>query len=257
MSIFAQAYKSLYSPKDIAKFRFQGIGKTILYVFLLTLLSILPAGYYFSKSFTEGVASLSEAFHNDLPEFTIKNGELLLDSDKPIMQEHEDFTVIFDSTGEITPEYVEQEDFAVAFLKNSLVFTAGSQSQNLEYNTFGDITITDKKIQSFISDFQSSLPIVLGLFIVLMYLLASFMKFIQVTLLALIGILLKNMLGRKIRYPQLWIMSAYSITLATIFFMLMDLFTILVPSEFLVSWFVSIMVLYLAIKETPQPKSSQ
>ncbi len=45
VSIFTLFYKSLYNPKEIAKFRFLGIGKTILYVFSLILLSSLPGIY--------------------------------------------------------------------------------------------------------------------------------------------------------------------------------------------------------------------
>ncbi|XYJ24178.1 DUF1189 family protein [Bacillus velezensis] len=38
LNIFTALLKSTYSPADIAKTRFQGIGKAILYVFLLSVL---------------------------------------------------------------------------------------------------------------------------------------------------------------------------------------------------------------------------
>ncbi|HEY4551696.1 MAG TPA: DUF1189 family protein [Bacillaceae bacterium] len=41
-SLFTLFYKSLYSPKEIAKFRFLGIGKIIQYIFLLMLFSAVP-----------------------------------------------------------------------------------------------------------------------------------------------------------------------------------------------------------------------
>ena len=44
MNIFKQLIVSLYSPKDIAKFHQQGIGKTILFVFFLTLISVPTHG---------------------------------------------------------------------------------------------------------------------------------------------------------------------------------------------------------------------
>ncbi|MBS4199677.1 DUF1189 family protein [Bacillus sp. FJAT-49732] len=44
-SIFTIFLKSLYSFKDIAKFRFLGIGKTIKYTFFLVLLYFLPSLY--------------------------------------------------------------------------------------------------------------------------------------------------------------------------------------------------------------------
>ena len=67
MNIFKQFYKSMYSPKDIAVFRFQGIGKTILYVFFLTLLSLIPAIYYLSSSPISGVDTIQSSLKNELP----------------------------------------------------------------------------------------------------------------------------------------------------------------------------------------------
>lgn len=61
MNIFKQLFKSLYSPKDIAFYRFQGIGKTILYVFFLTLLSVIPTVYYFSAAVINGLDAAQTA----------------------------------------------------------------------------------------------------------------------------------------------------------------------------------------------------
>ncbi|WML30690.1 DUF1189 family protein [Neobacillus sp. OS1-32] len=57
MNIFKQLVKSIYSPKDIALFRLQGIGKTILYVFLLTFISILPSIVFLSSALTSGLST--------------------------------------------------------------------------------------------------------------------------------------------------------------------------------------------------------
>ncbi|MBS4209101.1 DUF1189 family protein [Bacillus sp. FJAT-50079] len=43
ISIFTIFYKSIYSVKEIAKYRFLGIGKTFQYVFFLAFLYFLPS----------------------------------------------------------------------------------------------------------------------------------------------------------------------------------------------------------------------
>ncbi|MEM1502182.1 DUF1189 family protein [Domibacillus sp. 8LH] len=43
MSLFKRFSKSLYSPKYIASFRFESIGKTITYIFFLSFIMFLPA----------------------------------------------------------------------------------------------------------------------------------------------------------------------------------------------------------------------
>lgn len=51
-------------------------------------------------------------------------------------------------------------------------------------------------------------------------------------------------------------MSAYSITLATAFFVIMDSLQAVVPSQQLLYWFVNFIMLFLAVKEIPPAKSA-
>ena len=76
------------------------------------------------------------------------------------------------------------------------------------------------------------------------------------TVLALIGLAIKNLTGRKLTYRQLWRMAAYSETLPTVFFTIMAALKTYVPNSFIINWFVIIIVLYLAINETPKPKKA-
>lgn len=174
MNIFKQLLKSLYSPKDIAKFRFQGIGKTIFYVFLLTLLSILPTTYHLVTDINMGNEVTKETLKEEVPPFSFENGQLSLDSSTPV-------------------------------IIGSYVFSSG-------------------------------------------------IKFIEVSILALIGLFIKNLLHRNAPYRQNWRMAAYSVTLPTLFSTLMALLEISVPYAFLINLFVSIIVLTLAIKEIPMKK---
>jgi hypothetical protein len=83
---------------------------------------------------------------------------------------------------------------------------------------------------------------------------SSAVKFIEISILALLGLIMKNRTGRKLNYGHIWRMSAYSVTLPTIFFTIMSAIQTQVPSTFLIHWAVALIVLYLAIKETPQAK---
>ncbi len=59
---------------------------------------------------------------------------------------------------------------------------------------------------------------------------------------------------RKLSYKQVWTLTAYSYTIPTVFFMIMDLLKITVPGSFPLYIAVILIVLYLAIKEIPTPK---
>ena len=146
MNLFKQFFVSLFSPMDISTFRKQKIGKTILYVFLLSLLSVLPSFYYFNNAITDGFHAFQSTVQQDLPPFTIENGELHSDTTVPLTINKENITIIFDSTNTITQKDTSRSDNTIYFLKNELVYSMAGQSQSMPYNMLGNATITKEDV---------------------------------------------------------------------------------------------------------------
>lgn len=254
MNIFKQLVVSLYSPKDIAKFRFQGIGKSILYVFMLTLLSIIPTSAYLSTGIMNGLDAAEEGIQNELPPFQISNGTLQSDLDEPLTVTVGEFTIFFDSTGGIDEGHVQNTNNAIALLQNEFVFVAGSEMTSYPYSMLGDVTFTNEDILEFLSSMGTILTILIPILILVVYIFSAGLKFIEISILALIGLSIKSIIKLNLKYGQIWRMSAYSVTLPTIFFTLMAALKTTVPSGFLINWFVAIIMLFLALKEIPKPK---
>lgn len=123
------------------------------------------------------------------------------------------------------------------------------QSQSMPYNMLGNATITKEDVLALIESTNSILPFFIPITCTMIYLFSAVGKFIEISILALIGLLLKNILRKTLTYGQLWKLSAYSVTLPTIFFMIMDALKTVVPSGFFIYWFVSIIILVLTLKE--------
>jgi hypothetical protein len=254
MNIFTQFAKALYSPKDIAKFRFQGIGKTILYVFILTLLSIIPTTYQLVNGLSNAINAVGDTLKEDIPSFTIENGQLSLDQTTPVIIEKNEFTIVLDSTGTIDAEDFNYEENVIGLLKNEYLFIFGGQAQSNSYAAFNGLKITEKELLAFIESTKGLKIIFLPVIFIVVYIFSSGIKFIEVSILALIGLLIKNLLNKNVPYRQSWRMAAYSITLPTVFFTLMAALDTRVPNGILINWFVSIIILTLAIKEIPSKK---
>lgn len=255
MNILKQFVKSLYSPRDIAAFRFQGIGKTILYVFLLTLLSVLPSSFYFALTLQDAVTSSRAVIESELPEFSIHEGQLRSAAREPISIKNGSFTMVFDSTGAVDIEDFAETNSTFGLLKDHAVLNAGGQSNTIPYTLLDNESLSKKDMLSLIDRAGAFLPIFTGLFFVAIYILSSGMKFIEITLLAFCGLLLKHLAGKNLEYRHLWRMAGYSVTLPTLFFAVMALLKTDVPNGFLINWFVSSMILLLAIKEIPSQKN--
>ncbi|CAH2715411.1 hypothetical protein BACCIP111895_02595 [Neobacillus rhizosphaerae] len=254
MNIFKQLIKSIYSPKDIALFRFQGIGKTILFVFFLTFISILPSIIFLSTALSTGINSARTIISDELPAFSIKNGQLTADTKVPVTSNHDDLTIILDPTGAVSDTDVENEGNAFALLKDEFVLASGGRSNTYPYSMLQGLNFSKEDLLEFIDTMGENRGIIIPIISVLLFLFSSAASFIEVSVLALIGLALKNLLGRKLTYRQLWRMAAYSETLPTLFFTIMAAIKTTVPNSFMINWLVVIIVLYLAINEIPKPK---
>lgn len=255
MNIFKQFYKSLYSPKDIALFRFQGIGKSILYVFLLSFLSIVPTSFYLSTAIIEGVNAAQQSLAEEFPDFTIKDGALDSESSAPVESTINGFTLYFDSTGSLELNDLTTNN-GLALLSNEFVFIAGGELTSYPYTMIEGADLTKEDAVNLLNNADSALFILIPILILVIFLFSSAVRFIEVSVLALLGVLFKNVSGRKLQYRHLWRMAVYSITLPTLFFAIMAFLQTSVPGGFWLYWLVSLSVLYLAIKEVPASKKA-
>lgn len=249
MNIFKQLMVSLYSPKDMATFYKQGIGKTILYVFLLVLISVVPSTYYFNTAMAEGIQTIKETIENDFPSFTIENGELISEETEPITIHKGNITFIFDSSGTLTKTAVSSSDHTLAFLKNEWVYAAAGQSQSMPYSMLGVPSLTDKDVSEILMTMDGMFPLMIAIIDFFIYLFSAAMKFIEISILAFIGLLLQQALQHRLEYRHVWRLSAYAFTLPTIFFTIMDSLKTTVPAGFLIHWSVAFLVLVLTLKE--------
>ncbi|MDM5189988.1 DUF1189 domain-containing protein [Bacillus sp. DX4.1] len=250
MSIFTQLFKSLYSPKDMALFRFQKIGKTILYIMLLCLIATVPQTISTGSAIQDLFNVVNRAIEKDIPDFKVVNGELQADIDKPIVKEDGNFIFVFDPKATDTNEYTNQQ--GIFILKDKVVTNNNNQTQTYSYGELGGTTFEKKDVQDIVSVVDSIYPILIFVIGALIYLFQLFISFLGVTLLAFFGSAMSGQ--RKLSYKQTWTLTAYSYTIPTVFFMIMDLLKINVPGTFFLYTAVILTVLYLIIKEIPKPK---
>ncbi|HHW36917.1 MAG TPA: DUF1189 domain-containing protein [Bacillales bacterium] len=257
MNVFKQFGKSIYSPKDVALFRFQGIGKTIGYVFLLMFISTLITSISLGMDILNWASITNTKIINDLPNFELKNGVLTSKLNSPIITEDTEsgFTFIFDTTGEVSADDVLKHRNAVALLKKEAVLVNETDSQRLPYSSIGDITLNKENVVGFTDKLDSIVLVILPVLFLFIYLFQSSLKFIGISFLALIGLMVAKQMSRKLRYQNLWILSAYAVTIPTLFFAITNALKITVPFAFLLYWATAIIVLYLITKEIPKAKA--
>jgi hypothetical protein len=250
MNVLKQVLVSLYSTKHIAEFHQQKLGKTFFYIFLVCLVSVLPMFYYFSTSTLNGLKSMDTAF-KELPPFTIEDGTLHSEEKLPITLKDNEVTVIFDSTGTITTDN-SSSGTTIFILQDSFAYAVTGQVQSFPYSMFGNGTFTKDDLLELFNSAESFVPIFIPITGLIILIVTFLIKLFQVTILAYIGMIFKNSFKKPLTYRNLWILSAYSLTLPIIFFAIMDSMQIIVPNGIIIYWFVAIIMLMLTIKELPK-----
>ncbi|HHY21158.1 MAG TPA: DUF1189 domain-containing protein [Bacilli bacterium] len=259
MNVFTQFIRSLHSPKHIAMFRFQGIGKTILYIFVLMLITLIPSGIVFGTNFSQMFHHFDEALGENSPNFKITNGILEADFDNPYIAGVNDYYFIIDPKNELDRiDIAKQYESAIVLTERDALFINHTDIQEIRYRNFGNINFTKDELHSFVKSLLDLLPILIPILLVFIYLLVTGLKFVGVSVLAIIGFaLIKFVKPNNINYRHLWIMSAYAVTLPTTIFNVVNAFNIHLPASFGIYWIIATAMLYTALNSIPKRKTTE
>ncbi|SDY53605.1 Protein of unknown function [Evansella caseinilytica] len=248
MNIFKQFVKSLYSPETIAKFRHQKIGKTIFYVFFFMLIASIPISIQLGSSVISFFQQAEKHLAEDLPDFTVDNGILHSEAAEPIHLTSQDYLLIFDASGELTPDEIDDQGTVIALLEREVLIQKDSVRRSFGYQEF-NFDLSSAAAGEFLQTISGSLPLIIGILIVFLYLFLTGAKFVGIFALSLIGLIMNK--NKALRYRHSWTLAAYSATLPTILLTLFDALRITVPFTFSIYWIIAIVILHLAFREIP------
>ncbi|MCR6110432.1 DUF1189 domain-containing protein [Bacillus sp. A301a_S52] len=256
MNIFKQFIKSLISPQTIASFRFQKIGKAILYVFFLMFIACIPLAIQIGS----GLNSLFNTVHtyvDELPSFYVENGVLASDElNEPYIAETDHGFIIIDPTGDLNPVDTSEYDVAYALLERSAVITIAGEPEVVGYQEIG-VPFSSDELLSMVETVNNLFPLILSLIVLGVYLVGTGVKFIVILLLSLIMLLMKSSMANQLSYKQCWILSVYTATLPTIIIVLFGTLNLLgIPLLFVLYWIIAIIIITYVLKGIPKPKES-
>ncbi|MFS0655300.1 DUF1189 domain-containing protein [Bacillus sp. 179-C3.3 HS] len=250
MNVFKLLVKGIYSPKDIARARFSGIGKAILFIFILSLIASVPQGYHMSQQISNTISGFEHVMKKDFPDFTIEKGQLQTDQKTPIEKQENGVTIIFDPDEKIKSSEIETKQLAIALLKDKAVIAIEGQMTDIPYQLLGG-TLTKDDLAQVTNQNQA---VIIPIICVLLYLSTAALMFISATFLAMLGTFIKRMQRKELSFQMLWKLSAYSLTLTTVFFAIMSALNTPVANSFLLNWAINFIFLYLVVKEIPAKK---
>lgn len=250
MNIFKQLFLSISNPKAIAEFRYQSVGKSILYVFFLTFILFIPIAYSIYYGFDYSRDAYDEFVSENNETFEIVDGQLVAAPVESYIHKIDIFVVIVDSTtNEVDLEEINNAPY-VAFLQTEMEVYSGLDTKTVTYEQLGIENLSNEDFQSIIS---SSSTVVLFAYLLIFYWSMVASSIILICLFALVLRIVSSnpTKPRKLSYANFWTISAYSTTVMTLFIALMSSFGIDVVAQNFISWVVSTIIGVIAIKAIP------
>lgn len=257
MNLIQQFSKSFYSPKTISLFRFQGIGKTIRYIFFLMFIATLITYWTFSFHISHYINETKTFISNETPDFTIFEGHLSpVTYHQPAIIDENNYLLIFDPNKDVKIEEITRKQFALALYKNQALLTFNYTTHSFPYALIETKKVSKEDLLLFLQKLQGLLPILIPFLFLIMFIFFTALKFIGISFLALCGLVIIRWMKRVVNYRQMWRISAYCVTLPTILFSFIKSLNIEIPFAFSLYWLISLVVLYTVLKKIPPKKKS-
>ncbi|MCE5219737.1 MAG: DUF1189 domain-containing protein [Clostridium sp.] len=244
-------HKFAYSFFDFAaykEFLVQGLGKSILYIFLVTLIFSTITNINTIGKFNSEVSSMQAIFIHSAPNFELKNGLLSVESDSPIYYKHNGEQLIVDTSGKTSKSILDPYSDAIYINSDEITIRQNySTLQTLKFTDFTEFNLTNKTLQSALSILKTIFPIILlifePIFSFLLNLISGFL------ILGPLCLNISSIMGVKLKYSKTCTLSFYAMTLPLLLESLLNISEIDLPEFSVIFYIVALIYCGLAIKE--------
>ncbi|MBO8156080.1 MAG: DUF1189 domain-containing protein [Bacillaceae bacterium] len=249
-NIVQQFLYSFYHYKNVSVFRFQKIGRSIGYIFLLTLIATIPLMINTSIQSSKALNSVNDEILSQVPDFSVDDGTLKLKGHDLYMTNHG--SVLFTNQ----EEWENGVSDGIVFSKTKISLVADSSPvSEFQYSLLGLGNASKQQVLETIQTIQSLKWFILIIYFSFYYLFAVGVKFIEVSILAALGLYLKTKMNKNINYQQSWNLSAYALTIPAILVAWADAAPVTLPFSGLVFWGGAGIILYRIMTYIPSPKT--
>ncbi len=244
-------HKFAYSFFDFTaykEFLAQGLGKAILYIFLVTLIFSTITNINTINKFITEISTIQANFTKNAPKFELKNGLFTIDSTEPIYYKNDGQTLIVDTTGKTNKSIVESYSDAIYIDSNELILKQNYKTaQVIKFSDIPELNITNKIIQKMLYLAKLIFPLILLVFDPIISFISNLIS--GFLILGPMSLFISSLMNVKLNYSKACILSFYAMTMPLLLQALLDISGIVLPEFFIVFYLITLIYCGLAIKE--------
>ncbi len=242
---FAYSFFNFAAYKE---FLVQGLGKSILYIFLVTLIFSTVSNISTINIFNSEIVTVEHNLMYNAPQFELNKGLLSVDSDEPIYYKHDGEFIVVDTSGKTNSSVINAYSDGIYIDSNGFIIRQNySTIQNIKFTDVNELIITNESAKNIVAILKIVFPLVLLIFKPIV---SFFENLISVFLiLGPLTLFISSFMGVKLNYSRACTLSFYAITLPLLLESLLSISGIVSPEFFAIFYIVSLIYCGLAIKE--------
>lgn len=242
---FAYSFFDFTAYKE---FLVQGLGKSVLYIFLVTLLFSTITNFKTIDTINSEISAFQDALVNVIPSFEFSNGEFSINSSEPVYYKHDGDILIIDTANKTDASVLDPYSNGMFINSEKLVYRQDYTTlYSLDLSNYSDLTFTNTSLEKLLMLFQILFPV--ALFIctpIISFLINLAAGFIVVGPLSLF---ISSLMEIRINYYRACTLSFYAMTLPLLLEALLNVSGIEVDNFYVLFYVLSLIYCCLALKE--------
>ncbi|MFT8349983.1 DUF1189 domain-containing protein [Clostridium saccharoperbutylacetonicum] len=230
------------------EFLAQGLGKSVLYIFLVTLIFSTLTNFKTIDTFNSQISDIHEVVVNKVPSFEFKNGQLSMDSTEPFYYKHNGDMLIIDTVDKTDTSALNQYNNGIYINSSELVYRQNYTTiYTVDFSEYSDINLTNSSIAKILLILKIILPVIL----LIVNPIVSFLVNLAAVFIIIgpMSLLISSIMGIKSNYATACTLGFYSITLPLLLEALINISGIEINNFIVIFYIISIIYCYLALKE--------
>ena len=214
MGFFAKLKGSLTNPDASKKFLRETMGRTVIYLLLLSLILGGISAARKTYNYNKGLLEVVNMVEGDMPDFTFENGQLSVQGNMPKVYEDEGQIVIIDTSGKTDESILDKYQTGIFISKDKMVQKQGIGSrQETSFAAMQGVSFTKENLKSLLG-IAKFWPIFIIIFTPIFFFVSKFAAALITAVIALIinAIFIKANLG----FGDIYKLAIYSLTLSMI-----------------------------------------
>ena len=253
MGLISKFIISVFKPSEYQKFSGDSLGKALLYLFIITIVFSSLMMVKRVNNYNRLIEKIVHEFKMNSPDFKLAKGKLKVDAEMPyVIEDKKDKRLfIVDTTGQSTKEILDGYNQGALITESEFIHKKSQyETRKYSFASLKDITITKEDVTKVLPYLKWA-----SVFIVIFGVLSFwFGKLISALFLAVIGLVIKNLLGSKLRFSTLYKLSIYSLTTPILIKVILNLLNFRIPFFFIIYYGIAIFYLWQAVKVTPKER---